>query len=62
MHGAKGFLVREDRHVREYNIPRGVIEMAMRIDRHADGLAGPGLDCAAKLTGQPGILLSVDHE
>ena len=54
--------MREDRHVGEDDIAGGVVEMAMRVDQHADRLAGLGLDGGAKLARQPRILLRVDRE
>ena len=62
MHGLEGFVMREDRHIGEYNVAGGVVEMTMRINQHADRLVGSGFDGGAKLACQPRILLRVDYE
>ena len=62
VHRRQRLLVRQDRQILEHHIAVGVIEMAVRVDQHAQRLVHVRLQRIAELARKARVLLRIDDE
>ena len=62
LHRDQRLFMRQDRQLGEHHVAVGVIEVAVRVDQHAQRLAGRGHERVAELARQPRILLGIDDK